>query len=302
MRKPTFFILGAPKCGTTAIAQYMASHPDVFLSSPKEPHFFDGNYEKGVASYLHDHFARWGNELAAGEATPSYFAVPFAAERIRHDVPDAKLIVMLRDPTSRAFSSWWMLHVRGMESLSFADAIAAERLQSASGHPLEKANAVTAWEAHVEQIRAGKQLDIRTYLHTGHYAIHLRRYFQLFPKQNIKIIFSHQLRENPEKVIRDLWSFIGVDSQAPLPDFEAVNEALGAGVKPVLKWIQIFGLMRLRGMFPESIRAWLKEILARIGGRPEMELVIKKHLVEYFEPHICELELLLGEDLSVWRR
>ncbi len=111
-RRPGFLILGSPKCGTTALARLLDAHPDVAMSTPKEPHFFDAHYERGF-----EHYATWPAHGIAGEATPSYLLVPYVAERIKADLPDAKLIAILRHPVERAFSSWWMFHARGMEPL-----------------------------------------------------------------------------------------------------------------------------------------------------------------------------------------
>ena len=302
MRTPSFFILGAPKCGTTAIAQYLSSHPAVYLSSPKEPHFFDANYQKGLPAYLRTHYSRWNNEQIAGEATPSYLSVPYVAERIHQDVPGAKLIVILRNPIERAFSSWWMFHIRGMEPLDFADAIAAEEKLLRTMHPLDDPNAESLWKHHVESLHAGDTIKIPTYLYNGFYARHIQRYIGLFGTHNIKVVFSHQLRDSPDEIVRDLWEFLGVDTDAPLPEFESVNEALGASAKPVLWIIKTLGLMRLRHLLPASIRSRLKKGLSWLGGRREMDSKTSAHLGELFEPQICELESLLGEDLSVWRR
>lgn len=302
MQTPNYFILGAPKCGTTALAQYLSYHPDVFLSSPKEPHFFDAQYAQGIPYYIQHYYKHWHTEPAAGEATPSYFAVPYVAERIKSATPDAKLIIILRDPVTRAFSSWWMLHARGMEPLNFTDAIALEAQQLQEIHPLDSATAETDWIEHVRRIRAGKPIEIRTYLYHGHYDIHLKRYRDIFPENQIKVVFSHQLHQNPAQVVRELWHFIGVDNQAALPSFERVNEALGAGVQPLMKLLQATGLMHLRNHLPARTKSWIKSRLSGIGKQPEMDPQSRMRLLEHFEPHTRELERLLDEDLSAWRK
>lgn len=302
MRTPNYFILGAPKCGTTALAQYLSSHPDVFLSSPKEPHFFDAQYAQGIPYYIQHYYTNWQAESAAGEATPSYFAVPYVAERIKTTTPEAKLIIILRDPVARAFSSWWMLHARGMEPLNFPDAIALEAQQMQQTHPLDSLNAETNWIEHVRRIRAGEPLEIRTYLYHGHYNIHLKRYRDIFPENQIKVVFSHQLQQNPAQVLHELWHFIGVDNLATLPRFERVNEALGAGVQPLMKFLQATGLMRLRNHLPVKAKSWMKSRLSGIGSQPQMDPQSKINLLEHFEPHTRELERLLGVNLSAWRK
>ena len=292
MRQPTFLILGPAKCGTTALASFIASHPDVFITNPKEPHFFDGNYEIGIDGYLEKYYSGWSKEIAAGEATPSYLSTPYVADRIKQNFPHIKLIVILRNPIERAYSSWWMRHARGMEPLSFESAINNELSQSTISEEDVQRN--------VQNVRAGKRIHIRNYLDTGHYADHLERYFNKFPMHNIKVLFSSQLRKDHEQTIRDIWNFIEVDASQPIPDPHAVNEALGIKALPILKSIKALGLMPARHIIPRGIKSHIKNLLSNMGERPEMNKETKQLLVEYFTPHIKKLETLIDEDLSDW--
>ena len=100
-RLPAFLIVGAMRSGTTSLARYLASHPDVLFAPQKEVHFFDRNFHRGVAWYA-SQFAGDPTLRLAGEATPSYMYDELAVERMSHTVPHAKLIAVLRDPTERA--------------------------------------------------------------------------------------------------------------------------------------------------------------------------------------------------------
>ncbi len=301
MRLPTFLILGAPKCGTTALAQFISSHPNVFVTNPKEPHFFDSNYEMGLENYLKKYYSSWSTEHAAGEATPSYLIVPYVAKRIKECVPNAKLIVLLRNPIERAYSSWWMFRARGMEQLSFEETINYEIEQYAGDDNIESVFTESSVKKNTRRIKAGKEICERAYLCAGHYADHLTRFYQEFPQHNIKVIFSHQLRRNHEKSIRDIWNFIGVDMDEQIPDFNAVNEALGHRAAPLLKTLQGLGLMQFRHLLPNSIMSFAKNKLSNMGSRPKMNAETRKVLLAYFTPHIEKLELLVDEDLSDWK-
>ncbi len=301
MKKPTFLILGAAKSGTSALAQYISAHPDITLSKPKEPHFFDANYSKGMTYYLTNHFKHRTHEYLTGEATPSYLIVPFVAERILHDLPHAKLIIILRNPVTRAFSSWWMFHARRMEPLSFSDAISLEERQILEEHPLESPLAPQIWTQHVQNIQLGRTIDVRTYLYAGHYAYHIQRYLRLFPRENIKLVFSHQLRENPYEILCDIWEFLGVPTNVPPPSFRTENEAISASVRPILKLIQASGLMPFRKLLPAKSLSWIKRHLSRFGPPHTIDATTKMYLENYFEPHIRDLESLLNVDLAIWR-
>jgi hypothetical protein len=301
MRRPTFLILGSPKCGTTALSGVLSSHPDVFLSRPKEPHFFDCDYRKGFESYVADHFATWKSERAAGEATPSYLSLPFVPERIHRELPAARLIAILRHPVERAYSSWWMFHVRGMEPLSFEDAIRENELRLARGVELEGDGGIRAWSEHVRALRQGEPIRIRTYLDGGHYASHLNRYFACFPREQLRIVFSEALIRDRDRVVRELWRFLGVADNARLPAVSAVNEAIGFGARPLLRFARATGLMRLRHRLPDALKASVKTRLSSLGRRPPLTPATRQRLLEYFEPHTRELERLLSVELPSWR-
>jgi hypothetical protein len=301
MRRPTFLVLGSPKCGTTLLSSLLSAHPDVFLSAPKEPHFFDCHYDKGLASYIEDHFAGWKSERAAGEATPSYLSLPFVPERIQRELPEARLIAILRHPVERAYSSWWMFHARGMESLSFEDAIHENEACLARGDDLQGEAGIRAWAAHVQALRQGAHIHIRTYLDGGHYAKQLRRYFACFPRQQMQVVFSDELRGDRDRVVRELWRFIGVSDDARLPATAAANEAIGAGARPLLRLARATGLMRLRGLLPDAFRTSIKTRLSSLGGQPPLAPATRQRLLEHFEPHTRELEQMLAVELASWR-
>lgn len=294
-RRPRFLIIGSPKCGTTALAQYLSSHPQVFLSRPKEPHFFDSaRHRAGLERYLTDHFAAWRDEAAAGEATPSSLHVPWVPGRVRMMLPDARLIALLRNPVERSYSSWWMLYVRGMESLPFEDAIAAER----NAPPTDQAQ----WDAHLAALQSGAHIKVRTYLASGDYATHLRRWLDVFPREQLRAVFSEELNADAPRVIRALWQFLGVDEDCDIGDKGRVNEALGPAARPLLSVLRATGLMSLRGMVPGRLRNLLKMTLSTAGKAPAMRAETRAMLIEEFSPSVQALESMLSVNLAAWRR
>src|SRR6202044_1854761 len=126
MIKPNFFILGAPKCGTTSLAAWLAGHPEIYLSPTKEPHFFNTDHRRltnSLESYEQLFAATDQRHRAVGEASVWYLASSTAAANILNYSPEAKFIVMLRDPTEMASSLHEELVFTGREDVvDFAEA------------------------------------------------------------------------------------------------------------------------------------------------------------------------------------
>jgi hypothetical protein len=93
VKGPNFFILGAAKCGTSSLRGYLSRHPEVFMSDPKEPFFFEAEYEKGFDFYWRRYFSDWQGEPAIGEARHRNLFLPYVTKRIAASVPDAKLLM-----------------------------------------------------------------------------------------------------------------------------------------------------------------------------------------------------------------
>ena len=128
-----FFILGAARSGTTSLYQYLARHPDVLMSTPKEPVFFEAEYENGLAYYRDRYFKGWNGEPALGEARPANLLLSYVAPRIRESFPDAKLVAILRNPVDRAYSHWWVKYCDGIEKRAFVAAVEENLARIASG-------------------------------------------------------------------------------------------------------------------------------------------------------------------------
>jgi len=107
MGKPNFFIIGSAKCGTTSLASLLSENPSVYFTNPKETKFFSVNYHKGIPFYENKYFRKVNHPLA-GEGDVSYFSNPKVAGRIAKHYPEAKIIVLLRNPIHRAFSAYLM--------------------------------------------------------------------------------------------------------------------------------------------------------------------------------------------------
>jgi len=205
-------IVGAPKAGTTSLHHYLAQHPDICMSRPKEPHFFDAWYEQGPARYLEDCFAGGSNAAVLGEATTSSLGLPFVAERIASFAPATSVIICLRDPVDRAHSAWWMHHRSGIDPAGFTEAIRANEDQHRAGVRWDDSDGPVRWaQTYWEYVRDGR-LRVRTYLDFGHYGPAIRRYRRFYPAGQLHIVSFARLAADPRSVVRDIFGVLGVDT------------------------------------------------------------------------------------------
>lgn len=197
-RLPDYIIIGAQRGGTTSLFHYLSENPSVSSPSKKELHFFSENYEKGLPWYR-NRFPSNRNTIT-GESTPYYLFHPLCAERIAKDLPNVRLIVMLRNPVTRAYSNYWLQVKQGHEPLSFEDAIKAEEKRTAGEE--EKI------------LRDGNYNSIlhrsHSYLARGVYVIQLERYFKYFERQKMLILKSEDFYNDPITAAKKTFEFLGL--------------------------------------------------------------------------------------------
>ena len=203
-RLPEFLGLGTQKGGTTTLQRLLEQHPQVYLPPRKELHYFSLHYGEGEAWYRQQ-FAEARTDQRCGEITPYYLFHPMAPQRIKALLPEAKLIVLLRDPVERALSQVAHSMRLGLEPLELEEALAAEseRLQGA------------------EQVLAAPEGRHRShqehsYVARSRYEIQLQRYQQHFPAHQLFIRRSEDLFERPELLWVELSIFLGLEP-VPLP-------------------------------------------------------------------------------------
>ena len=205
---PDFLIVGAQRAGTTSLHEALAQHPSIGASDWKEVHYFDLNFGRGQ-SWYRSHFPtaatarlkrlRTGG-FAAGESSPYYLYHPSVPERAASTVPDARIIVILRDPVSRAYSHYGHEVKRGVEPLSFEAALDAEPERLAGEESRLLADPLALSPAHQDFSYVGR----------GRYAEQIERWLRFFPREQILIVSSEQLFGDPAAVGAEVQSFVGV--------------------------------------------------------------------------------------------
>ena len=293
-KKPDFFIVGAPKCGTTAMNNYLSEHPEIFIPDIKEVHFFgrDLNITKGAlrdeVAYL-ELFSRATTEKRLGEASIWYLYSKTAAQEIYDFNPDAKIIVMLRNPPEMLYSQHSQFLYNGNEDIEdFREALAAE--------PERKAGRRIPKSAHL--------VDGLFYSETVRYAEQIERYFERFGRQNVHIILYDDFRADLPGTYRELLRFLGVSDNFA-PEFAVVNPNKRARSALLRNFIQTppESIKRLsRVFFPRSLRQRVMKRLdqanVRYEARAPLDPELRGELEHRFAPEVAKLEQLLGCSLS----
>ena len=300
MTLTNFLIIGAAKSGTSSLYRYMDQHPQIYMSPEKETNFFALEGEKldfrspGAQERIH----RWSvtsiedyralfegvrREKAIGEASPLYLYSPKAVERIRHHVPEARLIAVLRNPAERAYSSFLHMVRNGREPFSdFGRALEAEEQRIRSNWE---------WSWHHKNL--------------GFYHAQLSRYYATFRREQIRVYLYEDFNEDPLGVLRDVFGFLGVDTSFT-PKMTLRYQATGI---PRYKTLDAF--LRTPNPFKSALKPFLPKKFRRYVNRylqnhtlvkPPFPKEARRQLVEAYREDVLKLQGLIGRDLSSWLR
>ena len=217
MNLPNFFIIGANKAGTTSLHHYCAQHPDIFMSRIKEPMFFTARPEPLVkpkeatlgkpfnAFTLKEYAALFSGatEEMLGESSTAYLANPGkSALWIRKMIPDAKLIVVLRNPLERAYSNYKMYKAKNLDERSFEEAV------------------LTEIEDGPKRLPQGKR-----YLHLGLYGKQISLFYRYFSQDQVFIGDYDELNSNSVDFLQKVFGFLGVSEFVP-SDMGRLNKSI----------------------------------------------------------------------------
>lgn len=313
MGKPNFFIIGAAKAGTTTLYAMLSKHPEVFMCPIKEPHHFSTEIrsehvrpilreryaltnikryiEQGMPYPLHsllvpdkqdyeNLFRFSGDAIAVGEASPSYLHSPVAAAQIHTYNPKARIVVILREPVSRLQSHYLM-----------------ERRMGMTNEPLSKAI------EHDGKIKDRTWGSAALYTELGRYSDDLKRYMDLFPADQILVLWFEELVDDPEAVYRRLCNFLNIREHT----LDLAGNRHNAAEVPRSAFTRM--LWRLEGMKAflrksirsRKIRRLFRNILFRKAGQEDaMPMELKKQLAAYYRDDIRKLSALTGRNLDHW--
>ena len=295
--RPNLFLVGATKSGSTSLYHYLSQHPDVFMCVPKDPHFLSTDIYRinriSEAEYF-QLFEPARDEKYIGEASTEYLRSTAACENIKSRFPEAKIVIMLRNPIEKVFSAHAHRVWRGYEDIEdFEEAMRAglkERRRSAQ--------------------EIGKNLP--SYLENATYTEHVRRYLQTFGRESVFIIVFDDFIADTRKVFDELCEFLGIRTGVEI-SFKRHNPRKRARASAVSRLMLPTGPPRRLGrrlgtLIPSSVRTSLKGFAGTImrwntkqGERPPMPESSRAMLEEVFEDDIRTLSELIGRDLvSLW--
>lgn len=296
MNLPNFIIIGAAKSGTTSLYSYLQQHPSVYLSPIKETNFFATNFVNGKPTIeeldftpeqakrltfkitnfeaYKQLFAQIDSKVkAVGEISPLYMNSSTAAKNIKYNIPNVKLIAILRNPIDRAYSGYQMQLRNGKETRDFASNLSVEEM----------------------------------YIKTGFYYNGLKRYFDIFDRSQIKVFLFEQFKQDPIKVAQKMFDFIEVDDTF-IPD---ISTKFNQGGVPKNK--KVYDLLikskiskavreKLKRFIPlEMRRKTENKIRSNLLSKPQpLKLEEREILKEIYKEDILKLENLIDKDLQFW--
>ncbi len=317
MREISFFVVGAQKSGTTALHHQLSKHPSIYLPSTKETHFFDdghGEYHNGLDYYFEKYFADKQDSQIAGEIDPEYLFFPEVAARLAEPFPSVKLIFILREPISRAFSHYQMSFSRGLDRLPFEQAVARESIRMTMGpndlNPaLERAQYELMERSPEDRSRLINhivQSDF-SYISRGQYADQIERYLTYFPREQMLFLLSEDLRDDIGSAMGKVYDFLGIEYLEPT-SLTSTEQNQGAAISNMALHNALlddsFAKKLVKTLFPASLRAqvktWLLQRNRKQGSGFKLDSKLARRLRDEYRPHNERLSTLIGRDLSAW--
>jgi hypothetical protein len=295
---PNFFIVGAASSGTTSLHTYLSQHPQIFIPQRKEMHFFaaehfpcsgpgDESINRMVVSDEEQYaqlFADVTGAKAIGESSAFYLCLPGTAERIAQAVPDARIIMLLREPVARAYSSYMHLVRDGRETLSFEEGLSQEEARKQQG-----------WE------------PMWWYKELGLYTSQVQRYLEVFGREQVKVLLFEEFNAHPEQALREIFAFLGVKQDV------VINTSIRYNFSGVPKSRRLYTILNnfirkpnaaekwIKSLVPRPLRRkWATKVMGMLVKPVPMNPQLREQLKPYFVEEVAKLEDLLQRDLSCW--
>jgi hypothetical protein len=286
-------MIGLAKSGTSSLYYYLGQHPQIYLSPVRSPNFWglgeqaDPTYGGPVKNHTANAptltayqalFRPQNQEIALGEGSSFFNFTQRAAERIYQYIPDARLIVQIRQPAERAYSQYLYARRMGWEP--------AATFQAALDDEARRISA--AW------------FPFLCYRHSSLMATTLRAYYADFPKEQMHVSLFDDFRRDPASVVTKLYQFLGVDNGF-VPDVHTNHNPASVGLFPWLRSKHNNRMHLFWRFLPGQFRHRLVRWLAHIDVKPPpLAPALRTALTNEFYPDICATQDLIGQDLSHW--
>jgi hypothetical protein len=287
MNRPNFFIVGTPKAGTTSLYYYLEEHPDIFMSPIKETNYFSFDEIKSQGLFYNEEhissqsqyleqFKEVKNEKAIGEASVSYLYYPAVTSKIKEFNPESKIIIVLRNPVERGFSHYLMDRRLGFVTLSYEEIVSLK-----TQHPKS-------------------ELYFQQYVALGQYYEQVKRYLTLFGEKQVKILYYEDIVKDIEKVIKELYTFLEVDSTYT-PDSNQEYNVYSSPKNFLMQKLYAQKKVRriAKKIFGSNVQTQIKDYFFS-KDKPVLNKNLKAELIEIYKENIYKTSELLKKDLSPW--
>lgn len=272
---PNFLIVGAQKCGTTTLHDLLDLHPLIGMSNKKEINYFtqEKNYSKGLAWY-ESHFSRDPQYQILGESSPGYLCSHKAAERIKLDLSDVKILITVREPIARALSQYWDNRRQLNETDDFSTVI----------------RKYLAPEYNESQ---------RGYFSRGVYSPQVRKYMELFGENNVHVIVFEEWIKDPRSALNTVCEFLGVSIFDAGTNLDIVRNASLISTNAVYRFF--FSHPEFTKFLPRRG----KKVLSIGSKKPfkyskKLDESDRKILMEFYRPYNEDLRILLRRENPIW--
>ncbi|MGF1541556.1 MAG: sulfotransferase [Pleurocapsa sp.] len=279
---PDFIIIGAGKCGTTSIYNYLDQHPQIALCPAKETYFFVPEPVRsklkpwGAITEIEDYsnlFKGVASDCVVGEISTTYYQYAESAKLISQTLPQTKIIAILRNPATRAFSDYQMHYRKGNEQQDFQEILSPDN----------------------------------RFIKPGFYYAELVPFFEVFDRQQIKIFLFEDLIENPQKMMIELFDFIQVDAKF-IPDVSKKSRTGGMPKNQQLNLLltkdnplRSVAAAILKIFIPLDLRQKIRSSLIDKNIKTtKLTLESQKILIEIYREDILKLQNIIDRDLSHW--
>jgi len=288
--KVDFFIVGAPKAGTTSLYHYLNEHPKISMSSQKEPDYFSDEdiqnegmyYGKNRIDTIKKYHGLFDDNSASklkGEASVSYLFYKNVPQKIKAYNPGAKIIIMLRNPIDRAFSHYLMDYRLGLVSDSFEDII------------------------DQKLVHKNAKLFYQQYIELSEYANQVKRYLDVFNEKEILFIEYEDFKKDVLGIVKRTYLFLGVN-EIYEPDVNKKHNTYTMPKNSIIRFIYSFVILRniLSFLFPKNLANRLRAVLFKDDKKPVLLDETRNRLKQLFTNDVNTLGKMLNKDFSRWTK
>jgi hypothetical protein len=290
---PNFLIVGAAKSGTTSLYRYMRQHPDIFMPEWKELSLFIGDsfgplHRVKKPYYYQKAFSKVQNQTAVGEASTAYLFDEAAPKIVKEQLGTIRIIIILRDPVAMSYSLYnHQLRREGETVEDFEEALARENDRRRDPEFRKKCY---GWHANYY------------YYQRGLYYKQVKGYLDIFGKDHVLIILFEELADEPLGVLKKAFQFLEVDDTF-VPQIKVHNP--GGGILKIPSFWEDMGLFlkTYQFIFSKNLIKKIPHLIRNLGRKPPppIDSITAQKLRNKFYKDICQLERLIGKDLSAWK-